>query len=106
VREVRDDKGLEAAMALLDDTEVARNLEQVPGWERHGDAIERSVRLGDFRAAMGFVNTVAEVSEAAEHHPDILIRYNTVDLTLSTHSEGGLTEKDFALAARISELVP
>lgn len=93
-------------MALLDDAEVAQNLEQVPGWERHGDAIERSVRLGDFRAALAFVNTVGEVAEAAQHHPDILIRYNTVDLTLSTHSEGGLTEKDFALAARVNELVP
>lgn len=93
-------------MALLDDAEVAHHLEQVPGWERHGDAIERSVRLGDFRAALAFVNTVGEVAEAAQHHPDILIRYNTVDLTLSTHSEGGLTEKDFALAARVNELVP
>ena len=93
-------------MALLDDAEVARSLERVPGWERHGDAIERSVRLGDFRAAMAFVNTVAEAAEQADHHPDILIRWNTVDLTLSTHSEGGLTGKDFSLAARINELVP
>lgn len=93
-------------MALLDDAEVARNLEQVPGWERHGDAIERSVQLNDFRAAISLVNAIAEAAEAAQHHPDILIRYNTVDLTLSTHSEGGLTEKDFALAARVNELVP
>lgn len=93
-------------MTLLDDAEVARNLEQVPNWERHGDAIERSVRLNDFRGAIAFVNSIAEAAEQANHHPDILIRWNTVDLTLSTHSAGGLTEKDFALAARINELVP
>jgi 4a-hydroxytetrahydrobiopterin dehydratase len=93
-------------MTLLDDAEVARNLERVPGWERHGDAIERSVQLGDFRAAMAFVNTIADAAEESGHHPDILIRWNTVDLTLSTHSAGGLTDKDFALAARINELVP
>ena len=92
-------------MPLLDDAQIAHNLEHVPNWERHGDAIERSVHLADFRAAVAFVNALADAAEEANHHPDILIRYNTVDLTLSTHSAGGLTEKDFALAARINELV-
>ena len=64
------------------------------------------MRLADFRAAVAFVNALADAAEEANHHPDILVRYNTVDLTLSTHSAGGLTEKDFALAARINELVP
>jgi len=91
-------------MQLLDEAEIAHRLESVPGWERHGDAIECSVQRADFRAAMAFVNAVADAAEEAGHHPDILIRWNTVDLTLSTHSAGGLTEKDFALAHRINTI--
>lgn len=91
-------------MQLLDDAEIARGLRRVPGWERHGDAIERTVVTEDFRAAMRFVNGVADAAEDAGHHPDILIRWNTVAFTLSTHSAGGLTSKDFSLAERINAL--
>ena len=81
--------------------EVKARLLQHEGWERDGDEIERKFAFADFRAAIAFVNRVADLAEAADHHPDISIKYNRVKLTLSTHSEGGVTEKDFALAAQI-----
>ena len=74
-------------------------------WREDGDAIVRDFELKDFAAAMAFVNQVGEMAEGANHHPDILIHgWNKVRLTLSTHSEGGLTDKDHALARRIDEL--
>lgn len=91
-------------MQLLDDAQIARGLRRAVGWERHGDAIERTVVTEDFRAAMRLVNGIADAAEDAGHHPDILIRWNTITLTLSTHSAGGLTGKDFTLAERINEL--
>jgi 4a-hydroxytetrahydrobiopterin dehydratase len=76
-------------------------------WTRAGDAIVREHKLADFAAAIAFVNRVAEVAERANHHPDILVHgWNRVRLELSTHSQGGLTEADFALAAEIDELAP
>ena len=77
-------------------------METVPGWENNGKEITRVYKFKDFKEAMAFVNRVADLAEAADHHPDIDIRYNKVTLTLSTHSAGGLTEKDFALARQIS----
>jgi 4a-hydroxytetrahydrobiopterin dehydratase len=91
-------------MSLLDEQALARELETTPDWERDEDAIVKTVQLADFAAAMAFVNRVAEVAEAADHHPDITIRWNKVTLTLSTHSEGGLTGRDFELARRIDAL--
>ena len=76
-------------------------METVPGWENNGKEITRLYKFPDFKAAMAFVNRVADLAEAADHHPDIDVRYNKVRLTLSTHSAGGLTEKDFALARQI-----
>jgi 4a-hydroxytetrahydrobiopterin dehydratase len=74
-------------------------------WTREGDAIVREWKLEHFAAAMAFVNAVAELAEGANHHPDILVHgWNKVRLTLSTHSEGGLTDKDHALARRIDEV--
>ena len=74
-------------------------------WTRDGDAIVRDLRFPDFAAAMAYVNRVAEVAEAANHHPDILVHgFNKVRLTLSTHSAGGLTQADVDLAARIDEI--
>jgi 4a-hydroxytetrahydrobiopterin dehydratase len=90
-------------MALLPDDDVARRLSRV-GWERDGDSIVKTVKKKDFAEALAFVNAVGERAEAANHHPDVAIRWNTVTLRLSTHSEGGLTEKDFALAAEIDAL--
>jgi 4a-hydroxytetrahydrobiopterin dehydratase len=91
-------------MSLLDEQGLARELATTPGWERDEDAIVRTVRLADFAAAMAFVNRVAELAETADHHPDITIRWNMVTLTLSTHSAGGLTSKDFELARRVDAL--
>jgi 4a-hydroxytetrahydrobiopterin dehydratase len=71
------------------------------GWERHGDELVKTVTLATFPAAVAFVDRVAEVAEAADHHPDIDIRWRTVTLRLSTHSARGLTRKDLDLAAQI-----
>lgn len=91
-------------MDLLDDAAIETALDKLPGWERQGDRIVKTYALDDFRSAMTFVDRVAEAAEAAGHHPDIDIRWNKVTLALSTHAEGGVTEADFQLAARIEEL--
>ncbi len=74
-------------------------------WTRDGDAIVRDLRFPDFAAAMAYVNRVAELAEQVNHHPDILVHgWNRVRLTLSTHSEGGLTQADLDMAGRIDAL--
>jgi 4a-hydroxytetrahydrobiopterin dehydratase len=88
-------------MPLLKETEIQSLLPRVPGWERRGAALRRTFAFPDFRAAMTFVNRVAELAEGANHHPDIDIRYSKVTLVLSTHDAGGLTARDFALAESI-----
>ena len=85
----------------LSNDEVERALAKVPGWRREGSAITKRFRFADFNAALAFVNKVGEIAETASHHPDITINYDQVTLTLSTHDAGGLTERDFALAAEI-----
>ncbi len=91
-------------MEPLSDERNARELE-TSAWRREGKEIVRDWKLADFAAAIGFVNRVAELAEAANHHPDILVhRWNEVRLALHTHSAGGLTEKDFALAAQIDSI--
>ena len=91
-------------MATMSDTEVKDALADLPGWELSGGEIVKEYKFADFAAAMAFVNQVAEAAEAANHHPDIDIRWNKVRLALATHSEGGLTQNDFALAAQIESL--
>jgi 4a-hydroxytetrahydrobiopterin dehydratase len=88
-------------MALLTETEIETLLARVPGWERRASEIRRTWTFPDFAGSMAFVNRVADLAEAAGHHPDIDIRYSRVTLVLSTHDAGGLTAKDFALAERI-----
>lgn len=91
-------------MPRLTDDDVATRL-QGSAWAREDDAIVRELRFADFAAAIAFVDRVAEAAEAANHHPDILVHsWNNVRLTLSTHSEGGLTAADFALAGQLDEL--
>jgi 4a-hydroxytetrahydrobiopterin dehydratase len=91
-------------VALLAENEIAQRLAG-SGWAREGDAIVREWKLADFAAAIAFVNRVAALAEAADHHPDILLHgWNRVRLELSTHSQGGLTESDFALAREIDGL--
>ena len=90
---------------LLNEDEIASRLRRLT-WEREGDEIAREWRFEDFSEAVAFVNRVAEVAEIANHHPDILIHgWNNVRLTLSTHSQGALTDADFQLASQIDRLV-
>lgn len=91
-------------MALLTEKLIAKKMKSLKGWKRNGGQIYRTIVLKDFVSAMGFVQSVALLAEKADHHPDIDIRWNTVTLVLSTHSEGGLTQKDFALAEQINSL--
>ena len=89
---------------LIKADELKNRLKKIPEWELEKKHIERTFEFDDFTEAIDFVNAVAEVSEDEEHHPDIDIRYNKVRLIVSTHSKGGLTELDFALAERIDTL--
>jgi len=91
-------------MELLTEDEIAARLGAVPGWARAGSSITTTVTRADFKDAMLFNGAVAYLAEQANHHPDILIQWNKVTLTLSTHSAGGLTAADFDLAAKISAL--
>jgi 4a-hydroxytetrahydrobiopterin dehydratase len=91
-------------MSRYSDEEIAQHLAGSE-WAREDEAIVREWKLADFAAAIAFVNRVAELAEQANHHPDILVHgWNKVRLELSTHSQGGLTGADFALAAEIDGL--
>lgn len=91
-------------MALLSDDDIQERLEQVPEWGREGDSIKREFKFDDFQGSVDFVNRITPPAEEMNHHPDIAISWNKVELTLSTHSQGGLTEDDFELARRIDSL--
>jgi 4a-hydroxytetrahydrobiopterin dehydratase len=80
--------------------------EQHLNWTRQGDVLVTTVKLHDFAAALAFVNTVGAAAEAANHHPDIDIRWNTVHLALTTHDSGGITLLDLALAAAVDRMRP
>lgn len=90
--------------ALLSPEEIASRLATLPGWELRGTKITKQYRFADFVAAMAFVNRVADLAEAMNHHPDIAIHYSEVTLTLWSHDAGGLTRRDFTLAADIERL--
>ena len=89
----------------LSDDEISTRLEGLSGWSREGDKIERSIEFGGFNEAIGFINRIAEHADAADHHPEIFNVYNQVELALTTHDAGGLTEKDFSLAEKINDEV-
>jgi 4a-hydroxytetrahydrobiopterin dehydratase len=91
-------------MTLLSDSEVEGKLAELPGWERAGEAIAKEFERGDFVGSVEFVESLVEPAEAMGHHPDLEISWATVKVTISTHSEGGLTAADFELAARIDAL--
>ncbi len=91
-------------MALLNDTEIEEKLAALPGWARKGDAIEKSFERGDFVGSVRFVEGLVEPAEGMNHHPDVAISWATVTVTISTHSEGGLTAADFELAGKIDTL--
>jgi 4a-hydroxytetrahydrobiopterin dehydratase len=91
-------------MPKLNSAQIKTALKKIPDWKKKGSTIARTFQFKDFVVAMKFVNRVAVLAEKAWHHPDIDIRWNKVTLVLTTHSEGGLTEKDFALAAKFDRL--
>ena len=93
-------------VARLTEAQVRQALQTLSGWVVKGLQISKQYTFNDFLEAMAFVNRVAALAEAADHHPDITIHYNRVILTLATHSAGGLTEKDFALARQIDGMGP
>ena len=92
--------------ALLTPEEVQSRLSSLRGWALEGPVIRKTLRFPSFAAAIAFVDKVAVIADAADRHPDIAIHYDRVTLTLSTHSAGGLTERDFALAAEIETVAP
>jgi 4a-hydroxytetrahydrobiopterin dehydratase len=88
-------------MARLEESQIDEQLGKLSGWKRDGDAIVREFECGDFKGSVAFVNKVLPIAEELDHHPDVAISWDTVTLTVSTHSEGGLTANDFELAGRI-----
>ena len=88
-------------MPKLNDAEVSEQLKALPGWERHDDSIRKLFRFKEFMDGIKFINRVAAKAEAADHHPDIAINYTRITTTCSTHSEGGITDKDIKLAKEI-----
>jgi len=92
-------------MALLSKEEIGQNTEKLDGWKYSNNQIEKIYELKDFKSALGFINQIGEEAEKMDHHPDIfLYSYNKVKITLSTHSEGGVTGNDFKLAEIIENL--
>ena len=91
-------------MALLSESEVEEKLAGLSGWARSGAAIEKSFKRDDFVDSVRFVAGLVEPAEAMNHHPDVAISWDTVTVTISTHSEGGLTAADFELAEKIDAL--
>ena len=92
-------------MPALEDAAIRDGLTRLPGWARDRDSIRREYQLPSFRAVIDAVGRIADAAEAANHHPDLDIRYQTLRVVLSTHSEGGITDKDLTLAAEIDRAV-
>jgi 4a-hydroxytetrahydrobiopterin dehydratase len=93
-------------MSTLSQQEVEKRIKTLPGWKLETNAIRKQFTFAGFPQAVAFVNALVPEAEAADHHPDILINYKRVTLTYSTHSEGGLTDKDFAGAAMADRVAP
>ena len=91
-------------MALLTDDEIQSRLEQLEGWDRDGDALRKEFKFDDFLGSIDFVNRITPAAEEMNHHPDLAISWNRVTVSLSTHSQGGITENDFELASRLDPL--
>ncbi len=91
-------------MALLENSEIGERLGSMQGWERQEEAIVKTFERGDFAGSVGFVDSILEPAEEMNHHPDLAISWDQVTVTISTHSEGGLTAADFELAGRIDAL--
>jgi 4a-hydroxytetrahydrobiopterin dehydratase len=88
----------------LSHAEITERLQRRPGWHHRGNALERSFDRKDFNGSIAFVNAIAAVANALDHHPDLAIAWNEVKVTLCSHDAGGLTDRDFVLAERIDAL--
>jgi len=91
-------------MATLSTETIAQELTKMPGWSYQGKELQKKFTFPSFLPGIGFVNQIARAAESAGHHPDITINYNVVGISLSTHSQGGVTEKDFDLARQIDQI--
>ena len=91
-------------MALLNDKQISEQLSPLNDWKNEGKQITKTFKTKNYVETMGFVNKIALLAERADHHPDLGVHYNKVVVTLSTHSEGGITEKDISLASEIEEV--
>ncbi len=89
--------------AKLEKSEIERRLSALPGWEYKDNSISKLYRFKTFMDGIRFLNQVAEMAEAADHHPDVKINYTRITFSCSTHDQGGVTEKDFKLASQIEE---
>jgi len=85
--------------------ELPRRLKKIPEWEISKDRLVRTFEFDEFMEGIDFINGVAEIAESANHHPDIIVRYNLVKLSLTSHDSGGITNRDFELAARVDTLI-
>lgn len=92
------------ALLRLSDIEIAERLKGLPEWKRQGKAISRTFDRGDFNGSIAFVIAVANAANAAGHHPDIMVSWNHVKVTTYSHDAGGITKRDFALAATLDAL--
>ena len=91
-------------MATLSDEEITERLGELEGWERDGEAIRKAFDRGDFVGSVKFVDSLVEPAEAMNHHPDLSISWSEVNVSITTHAEGGLTANDFELARKIDAL--
>jgi len=91
-------------MAALYDEAIQQGLAKMPGWSYQGKELHKKFTFKSFLPGIEFVNKIAQAAESAGHHPDITIHYNVVGISLSTHSEGGVTEKDFDLARKVDQI--
>jgi 4a-hydroxytetrahydrobiopterin dehydratase len=90
----------------LDDTAIEDGLAKLGDWSRDGDSLVRTVRRRDFRDALALIVAIGDEAERANHHPDLCLRrYRTIEIRLTTHTEGGISERDLALAATIEALI-
>jgi 4a-hydroxytetrahydrobiopterin dehydratase len=90
-------------MAKMDPARISQHLKELPGWQYEDDAIRKRYKFNEFMDGIRFVRAVAEIAERMDHHPDITINYTRLTFLCTTHSEGGVTEKDLKLAAEIEK---
>jgi|TARA_R110002073_G_scaffold147687_2_gene300588 4a-hydroxytetrahydrobiopterin dehydratase len=102
---VKETRVAEQALGKLSDDQITAQLENFPEWAELNGQIQRTFGFEGFDESIAFVNRIAEYAEQVQHHPDILIRYDKVTLTVSTHDAGGITHKDFELARTVDAMV-